>query len=103
MDRKRNGAEEGADDNASDQDFPNDAGVERAGIACGRKPIGLRKGTAAWHDNTDQASDRPRRNRILAASLPRLANHQSPANSSTGVSGFTGWDRVNASSCDAKT
>ena len=44
----------------------------------------------------DQAHDGLRRNRILAACLPILASHQSPADFSAGVSGFTGLDRVNA-------
>ena len=35
-------------------------------------------------------------NHDLAACLPILASHQSPADFSGGVSGFTGLDRVNA-------
>ena len=54
------------------------------------------------HNDDEQAHDGPCRNQILAACLPILASHQSPADFRAGVSGFAGLDRVNASRATGK-
>jgi hypothetical protein len=53
-------------------------------------------GGSERRNGCDQAHDGLRRNQILAASLPVLVNHRSPAHCCAAVSGLTGLDRVNA-------
>ena len=96
MDPERKRGQEGADDDAADQDFPEHIGVESGDVVCGRKPVRQRECGSAWHNDSGQAQKGLRRTQILAACLPILASHQSPADFNLGVSFFTGLDRVNA-------
>src|SRR6266700_1264861 len=87
------GRKKGADDDAADQHFPQQAGIDRTEIARRRKPVGLTPGSLEWRDGARKGL---RSNRDFAACPPTLANHHSPADFSGRLSGFTGLNRVNA-------
>src|SRR6185437_14740539 len=101
MNPERDRGQEGADDDAADQDLPEHVGVERADITH-RQGVGLRPGGITGRGDRDQAQKGPRKNRILAACLPILASHQSPADFSGRVSGSTGLDQVNTYPLNSK-
>ena len=96
MNPQRERGDKRADDDAADQRLPEHLGVGGADIARRSEGVGHAPGGLQRRSGGDQAHDGPRRNRILAACLPILASHQSPAHFWAGVSDFPGLDRVNA-------
>jgi hypothetical protein len=76
---QRDSGEECRDDDAANQHLPDHAGIERAELAQRRKDTGGGGGGAERRNGDDHANDSLRGNQDLAASLPILVSHQSPA------------------------
>lgn len=73
--------DEGDRDDAADQQFPDHVWIERTEIACRRESARCSPGVGVRKHGGDKAHDGRCRNQILAACLPILVSHQSPAQS----------------------
>ncbi len=93
---QRDRGDEGGNNDDADQDFPEHVRIERTDIARRRELVRQRESRRARQSERGKADRDPRKNQILAACLPILVSHQSPAEFSSGVSGGPGLDRVNA-------